>query len=106
MKITPWKCHICGGDFENTEGGLCKICNKPTCLICSEINEVSQDSLPIPAENLICLTCTKSIEENGQVERSSVEVSRKLGATREKIREIERKAIAKLNKDKPPDDVA
>jgi hypothetical protein len=29
--IIPWKCHVCGKDFDVTFGGICSKCNKPTC---------------------------------------------------------------------------
>lgn len=34
MKIIPWKCHICSKEFATTKGGLCLVCNEPTCKEC------------------------------------------------------------------------
>jgi hypothetical protein len=32
INIVPWKCHICHGDFDTADGGVCSRCNKATCL--------------------------------------------------------------------------
>lgn len=31
QNIIPWKCHVCGKDFDVTCGGICSKCNKPAC---------------------------------------------------------------------------
>jgi hypothetical protein len=29
--VIPWKCHICGGEFDTPGGGICSRCNRATC---------------------------------------------------------------------------
>jgi hypothetical protein len=29
--IIPWKCHICNGEFDTPDGGICSRCNRATC---------------------------------------------------------------------------
>jgi hypothetical protein len=31
--IIPWKCHICGREFDTISGGICIECGKVTCNI-------------------------------------------------------------------------
>ncbi len=30
--IIPWRCHICGDEFHELDGGICARCKKATCL--------------------------------------------------------------------------
>jgi len=30
--IIPWSCHVCSREFERNGGGICRRCNKATCL--------------------------------------------------------------------------
>ncbi len=32
--VVPWRCHICGAEFNELRGGLCEDCDRPTCAAC------------------------------------------------------------------------
>ena len=107
MEIVLWKCHLCGHEFKTLNGGLCKICNEPTCLGCfgSKNNQIHSPTKK--AESQICLACAKI--EKGLDERGKTlnETLAKFTKTREKIKKFEEDSFNKLhkNKDIPPDEI-
>ncbi len=59
MKIIPWRCHVCGGEFETPGGGRCGKCGKVTCKACLKTSMVQSDQ----GKKQIILVCQKCSSE-------------------------------------------
>jgi hypothetical protein len=57
--IVPWICHICGGNFDKLDGGICIRCNGVTCQSYLNLFEKNnqQESL------LVCDRCLTEEEQ-------------------------------------------
>jgi hypothetical protein len=63
-EIVPWRCHVCGKEFDTPGGGICGKCNKPTCKICLGVGALYQVSKAKDARAPICKSCAKAKEIN------------------------------------------
>ena len=63
MGVVPWNCHICGREFQTIKGGLCGICNEPTCFTCFGYDENHPIRSIKDFSNSMCLACAKSKAE-------------------------------------------
>ena len=58
--IVPWKCHICGRQFDAMAGAKCRQCGKITCNVCfalAKLQALAQFRLP---RSGVCRACVKS----------------------------------------------
>ena len=62
-EIIPWTCHVCGKKFDTSGVGICRKCNKATCMACFGLDTLHLISKIKKPEILICKTCSKS-EDN------------------------------------------
>lgn len=60
-KIIPWTCHSCGRKFDTLGGGVCRKCNKPTCMLCFGLGTLHRIKSK-KSERIICKQCAKSEE--------------------------------------------
>lgn len=106
MGIAPWKCHICGREFEPLKGGLCKICNEPTCLTCFGYKKPQKVTSIKDYQDQMCKWCAEFKEccdEKGISWQDAVQESRNIRA---RIRKVEEKALSMIKNKVPPDDAA
>jgi len=64
-EIIPWKCHVCGREFDTLHGGICKKCGKATCNLCFGLSKLTKlANLKMPKAQ-VCRTCAgkKKTEE-------------------------------------------
>jgi hypothetical protein len=63
MEIIPFKCHICGSDYEKMNGAFCARCKKETCeRHLKLVNFSKRDKLATP-EMIVCEECLKENEK-------------------------------------------
>jgi hypothetical protein len=62
-QIIPWRCHVCGREFDTMSGGLCSKCGKVTCNICFGIGTLKRlGQMKVPNE-AVCRNCATAKEE-------------------------------------------
>jgi len=60
--IIPWKCHICGRQFDTLGGGICKKCGMATCAVCFGIGTLRRlGQMKVP-KGVVCRTCAGAEE--------------------------------------------
>ena len=106
MTVVPWICHLCRSEFDALKGGLCKICNEPTCLACFEYKQPQKATSIKEFQDRMCISCAefkKCCEDKGIPWQDEL---KKLSKIKARIRKIEEKALSMINKKHPPDDTA
>lgn len=106
MTVVPWKCHLCGNEFDTLMGGLCIICNEPTCLACFGYKKSQKIKTIKKFQNQKCISCTELKERCEKNGISWQGEARKLTESKAKIDNIEKKTLSMINKKSPPDETA
>jgi hypothetical protein len=57
--IVPWKCHICKGDFDTPDGGICARCSRATCR--DHLHQIGAKKLEA---TWVCAGCLTSEEKS------------------------------------------
>jgi hypothetical protein len=106
MTVVPWKCHLCGNEFDTLNGGLCKICNEPTCLACFVYKKSQKVRSIYQFKNQMCISCTAFKERCEKKGLTWPDEVQKLKEIKARISNIEKKALSMINKKSPSDDKA
>lgn len=56
--IVPWKCHVCKGEFDTPDGGVCAKCSRATCR-----NHLHQIGAIKSKSTWVCQDCLTSEEK-------------------------------------------
>lgn len=61
--ILPWRCHVCAGEFDKYEGGVCARCKKVTCLQHLSLIDYEPAQGPARSEQITCANCVGPTEK-------------------------------------------